>query len=221
MVDLIIFDCDGVLVDSEILSADVLIALLAPLGIAIDRAHVRAHFLGRSFPTVAAGLRKTAGVPLPDDFEATYRAALLQRFEIELHPTPGVVSMLADLRLPVCVATSSSPQRVARALAITGLAKRFGRHVFTASEVARGKPFPDIFLHAARQMHADPHATLVVEDSPPGLSAAQAAGMAVLAYTGGSHLTGRPFEGPPGVTAFDNWTDFPHLLSSLATGPLP
>ncbi len=217
--DLLIFDCDGVLADSEDISSDVLIALLAPLGIAVDRAHVRRHFIGRSFPTVARIIGETSGAPLPAGFEAAYRAALLSRFETDLRPTSGVAEMLAALAVPKCVATSSSPERVARTLAITGLAARFGRHVFTASEVARGKPFPDLFLHAARRMRAAPAATLVIEDSGPGIEAALAAGMSVLAYTGGAHLAGRPYDGPPGVSSFDNWADFPHLLSSLTPDP--
>ena len=174
--DLVIFDCDGVLVDSEVLSADALIALLAPLGIAIDRAHVRRHFTGRSFPTVAASLRARTGAALPADFEDRYRATLLSRFDTDLRPMPGIVDALDRIDGRRCVATSSSPARVARALAVTGLAQRFGAHVFTASEVARGKPFPDLFLHAARTMGAAPARTLVVEDSGPGIAAGLAAG---------------------------------------------
>ena len=217
-VALLVFDCDGVLVDSEDISSDVLIDLCAPLGIVLDRAHVRAHYIGRSFPTVARALADLADGPLPPTFEQTYRTALLRRFEGELRPTPGVADILAATAIRRCVATSSSPQRVERSLAVTGLATFFGPHVFTASEVARGKPHPDLFLHAAARMGADPAATLVIEDSRPGFEAALAAGMRVVAYTGGAHLRGRPFDGPQGIAAFDNWAEFPHLLSSLTQG---
>lgn len=210
--DLIIFDCDGVLIDSEDLSADVLIAELSRLGIHIDRAHVRTHFIGRSFPTVANLIRDSFATSLPDDFEARYRATLLTRFETDLQPTPGIADLLGTLPLPKCVATSSSPPRVARSLAITGLNVHFGPHVFTASQVARGKPFPDLFLFAARHMGHDPDRCTVIEDSRPGIDAGLAAGMRVLAYTGGAHLRDRPFVAPDGVLCFDNWAELPHLL---------
>jgi HAD superfamily hydrolase (TIGR01509 family) len=215
MIDLVIFDCDGVLVDSEVISADVLIAELACIGIGIDRAYVRRHFLGRSFPKVASTIRDAFPVPLPDDFEARYRRVLLKRFEDELRPTPGLEPVLAGLAVAKCVATSSSPPRVSRSLAITGLDRYFGQNVFTASQVERGKPFPDLFLLAAREMGAPPRRVLVVEDSEPGVQAAIAAGMHVVLYCGGSHLAGsRPDPGADVVT-FDNWTDFPQVLGRL------
>lgn len=213
--ELIIFDCDGVLVDSEDLSADVLIAETGKLGIRLDRTYVREHFIGRSFPTVARLLKDTFACALPDDFEMIYRKELLQRFETELQPTVGIADLLSRLSIPKCVATSSSPQRTAKALAISGLAAYFGPHVFTASQVERGKPFPDLFIFSAKQMGVDPKATVVVEDSLPGIQAALAAGMIVFAYCGGAHMGGRPYNGPSGVTVFDNWADFPHLLRDL------
>ena len=218
--DLIIFDCDGVIADSEVLSAEVLIDQLARLDIAVTPADVRRDFLGRSFPTVAASIRDRFAVSLPADFEASYRARLLARFETDLHETPGFAAMLAGLRLPVCVATSSSPPRVARTLAILGLTARFGPHVFTASQVARGKPAPDLFLFAARQMGTDPARALVIEDSQPGLEAARAAGMRVLHYTGGAHLADLP---PPDVAhaprVLTDWTDFPARLARMQSRP--
>lgn len=214
--DLIIFDCDGVLADSEVISSRVLIEELAREGVTIDAAYVRRHFLGRSFPTVARTIREDLGHPLPPDFEARYRERLLLRFETELAPTQGVTGMLDRLSVPACVATSSSPPRVARTLDLLGLAGRFGAHVFTASEVAHGKPAPDLFLHAAERMRARPAHTLVVEDSLPGLIAARAAGMLHLAYTGGGHMGGEPPEAPFDVRSFDNWRDFPHLLEEIA-----
>jgi HAD superfamily hydrolase (TIGR01509 family) len=173
---------------------------------------VRQHFLGRSFPTVAATIRDRLGVALPPEFEATYRAELLARFETQLRPTPGVLSLLSRLRVPSCVATSSSPPRAARSLAIAGLAPFFGDRVFTASLVARGKPAPDLFLHAAAAMGADPARCVVIEDSRPGVDAARNAGMRVLLYTGGSHMSGKAFDSDPGLAAFDDWSDFPALV---------
>lgn len=209
--ELVIFDCDGVLVDSEPISAAVLIEELAALGLAITPDYVRDHCLGRSFPTVARAIRDRFALPLPEDFEQRYRRALLARFETELRPTPGITALLARLIPPRCVATSSSPPRVARTLEITGLAPLFAE-VFTASQVARGKPAPDLFLFAAERMGAAPGRTLVIEDSRPGVEAALAAGMRVLVFTGGGHLRGHPPELPPGVRSFDNWGDFPQVL---------
>ena len=212
-VDLIIFDCDGVLADSEILSAEVLIDQLADLDLALTLDDVRRDFLGRSFPTVAAHIRDRLARVLPEDFEARYRARLLDRFATDLAPTRGVLDLLPMLDRPVCVATSSSPPRVARTLQLLGLADRFGPHVFTASQVARGKPAPDLFLFAAAQMGAAPDHALVIEDSAPGLAAARAAGMRVLHYAGGAHLTGQP--APEGHDSFADWRDFPDRLARI------
>ena len=215
-VDLIIFDCDGVIADSEVLSASVLIDQLAQLGIAITMQDVRRDFLGRSFPTVAATIRHRFDRTLPDDFEATYRARLLDRFDTELKPTPGFDAMLSSIGdRRICVATSSSPPRVAHTLQVLGLSERFGPHVFTASQVARGKPAPDLFLFAARQMGCPPERALVIEDSVPGIQAAQAADIRVLHYTGGAHLRDQPPQ--DGVTRLDDWTQLPDLIARLQT----
>ncbi len=214
-VDLVIFDCDGVLVDSEMLSAEVLIAELAPLGLHLDQPYIRRHFLGRSFPTVARAIAQEFRIALPAGFEAGYRAALLKRFETELRPTPGIGAVLSRLTCAACVATSSSPQRVRSSLEITGLARHFGQHVFTASQVERGKPAPDLFLFAASQMQVPHERVLVIEDSRPGMAAALAAGMRVLRYTGGAHLAGHVRGPDDPVSCFDSWAKFPqNLLSS-------
>jgi len=214
--ELVIFDCDGVLVDSEPISAAVLIDELSKLGLTITEDYVREHCLGRSFPTVAKSIREGFAIPLPEDFEQRYRRSLLARFETELRPTPGIVPLLARLRPARCVATSSSPPRVTRSLEITGLAPLFGA-VFTASQVARGKPAPDLFLFAAERMGAVPERTLVIEDSMPGVEAALAAGMEVLVFAGGGHMRGRVPSLPTGVRSFDNWGDFPQVLLREAT----
>lgn len=216
-VELIIFDCDGVIADSEILSANVLIDLLADLDIAITFDDVRRDFLGRSFPTVAQTIRTRFGTDLPVDFETSYRSELLQKFEQDLTLTPGFQDMLADLDIPVCVATSSSPPRVRRTLEILGLNHYFGAHVFTASQVAHGKPAPDLFLFAANRMLAAPARCVVVEDSDPGIAAGLAAGMKVAHYRGGSHLCDCP-RSDLTVPCFDNWENFQQILSELENG---
>lgn len=215
-IGLIIFDCDGVIADSEGLSAAVLIDQLAGLGITVTPAEVRRDFLGRSFPTVADTIRRRFGNPLPPGFEMDYRSRLLDRFADELRPTPGVMAVLDGLEHPSCIATSSSPQRVGRTLQVLGLAERFGDRVFTASQVRNGKPAPDLFLFAAARMGHAPADTLVIEDSIPGIAAAQAAGMRVLHYGGGAHLRGMDRAIlPANVQSFDNWREFPQLLIDL------
>jgi HAD superfamily hydrolase (TIGR01509 family) len=216
--DLVIFDCDGVIIDSEMISARILIGQLARAGIVIDFAHVRDHYFGRSFPKVSADIRKTFGIDLPGEFELEYRAALLETFETELQPMPGFDGMMAGLGIPSCVATSSSPPRARRSLELSGLERWFGNRVFTASQVANGKPAPDLFLFAARTLGADPARCLVIEDSLPGVDAALAAGMTVWRFTGGSHMRGAHgshlhASGP--LTIFDNWADFLEMAPDL------
>ncbi|MHA6343950.1 HAD family hydrolase [Roseivivax sp. CAU 1761] len=186
--DLVIFDFDGVLVDSETISARMLVAALADYGVAIDEPYVARHFLGRSYPVVLARIREEFAVALPEGFEAEYRAALLAAFRRELRAMPGAAEALERLALPCCIATSSSPARVAETLEISGLARFFSGRVTTASEVAQGKPAPDLFLLAAARAGVAPERCLVIEDSGPGLLAAAAAGMPAWHFTGGSHF---------------------------------
>jgi len=224
--DLLIFDCDGVLIDSEVISARVLVELAAEAGASFDAAHVREHFLGRSFPTVARSIRDSFGIVLPPDFETRYRAELLARFEAELQPMPGILDLLGRLAVPACVATSSSPPRAMRSLAIAGIDRFFPR-VFTASVVPRGKPAPDLFLHAAAEMGVAPDRCLVVEDSRPGLLAARAAGMETVFFAGGSHLRdlGAAFDMDPPVRAFRTWPEvvsaYPALVRPIPSEPEP
>jgi HAD superfamily hydrolase (TIGR01509 family) len=193
---LVILDCDGVLIDSEVISAQMLIEELAHLGVQIDMAFVAQHFLGRSYPTVMQTIRQDFGLNLSPDFEAQYRNRLLQAFDERLTIMPGVNEFLASLALPVAVATSSSPRRVEMSLRRVGLWDRLGPVTFTASLVPRGKPEPDLFLHVALAMHVAPTDCIVIEDSLPGLRAGLAAGMQVWHFVGGSHMQPLPPELP-------------------------
>lgn len=217
---LVIFDCDGVLVDSELLSAGILIEEVAAHGVHLTQSYVRDNFLGRSFPTVAQIIRDRFNLVLPATFEAVYRSRLLERFDTDLRTTPGLLDLLPRLTCSRCVATSSSPPRVARSLAVTGLNQHFSQ-VFTASLVKVGKPAPDLFLYAAAAMGVDPAACLVIEDSRPGIAAAQAAGMQVLLYTGGSHMSGLAFDTTPPVRAFEAWDMLPDMCPALFADPIP
>ena len=204
------------------ISARVLINALASVGVHVDIAHVQTHFLGRSWAKVAAEIRGSHGYLPGTDFEEKYRTELLARFERELAPTPGIEALLGDLTAKFCVATSSSPKRALRSLELTGLHRFFETRIFTASEVERGKPAPDLFLHAARRMNADPADCLVIEDSLPGIQAAFNAGMHVLRFTGGSHLQEMDqdtltLRGK--VRCFDKWSQFFEMVPQADRQP--
>ena len=212
--ELVIFDCDGVLIDSEVISATMLITELAAYGVDIDLEFVSRQFLGRSYPVVLKEVRETFGITLPDHFEMQYRARLLAAFERDLKIMPGVLETIARLRLPSCVATSSSPERVNRSLQLVGLTAYFGSRVFTSSMVSRGKPAPDLFLHAAARMGVPPTRCLVIEDSLNGVRAGLAAGMEVWRFTGGSHLRGLSLSAPENATAHRQLADFRSFFDS-------
>ncbi|AWD21417.1 HAD family hydrolase [Fuscovulum blasticum] len=221
MAKLIIFDCDGVLIDSEIISARMLVQALAALGVQIDLPYVARHFLGRSYPTVMATIRRDFGLDLPPAFEDDYRARLLAAFERDLRIMPHVQDVLARLALPHCVATSSSPGRAEFSLRLVGLGNLTGPRLFTASMVPHGKPAPDLFLHAARSCGADPADCLVIEDSLTGIRAGLAAGMQVWRFTGGSHLRDSLPDEPEDARPhrrFDSFADFFQIDPSM-TGP--
>ncbi|MCX7288875.1 MAG: HAD family hydrolase [Rhodobacterales bacterium] len=218
--DLVIFDCDGVLIDSEIISARMLIAELASLGVMIDLDYVSRNFLGRSYPTVMAQIRREFGLDLPAGFEEQYRERLLAAFRRDLRVMPGVPEVLAALAVPWCVATSSSPRRAAISLDLVGLSAGVGDRLYTASQVDRGKPAPDLFLFAASQMGAAPSRTLVIEDSLTGVRAGVAAGMQVWRFVGGSHFRGagtapnEPEDARP-HRRFDDFAQFFHTAPGL------
>lgn len=186
--DLIIFDCDGVLVDSEMLSADVLMGMMAEEGLPITVESFRADFLGRSFASAARQAEIRYGRALPDDFQLRYRSRLLDAMSKSLQPMEGVEAVLSTLLVPHCLATSSSPQRLALSLAVTGLKPYFNSLCTTASEVMNGKPAPDVFLRAAEKMGVAPKRCLVLEDSEMGVRAGLAAGMTVWHFAGGAHI---------------------------------
>ena len=210
-IDLVIFDCDGVLIDSEIISAQMLVDELAGFGVQINLAYVARHFLGRSYPTVMATIRKEFGLDLPPAFEDQYRSRLMAAFEQDLAIMPGVRAVLDRMTLPYCVATSSSPKRAQRSLQMVGLGHLTSDKLFTATMVQNGKPAPDLFLLCATHPGAAPQNCLVIEDSLNGVRAARAAGMPVWRFTGGSHLAGRALDEPPDARPdrhFDSFARF-------------
>ena len=188
--DLIIFDCDGVLVDSEVLSCSCLSEGLAGYGIDLDLDQALELFLGRSISAVLDHYQ-ASGHRIPEQFSTELKTRVRAVFETALCPIEGVNSVLEDLQIPHCVASSSDFDRVAFSLSLTGLAPHFDGRLYTAQMVARGKPAPDLFLYAADKMRTDPRHTLVIEDSVSGVTAAKAAGMTVWGFVGGSHYQSR------------------------------
>jgi HAD superfamily hydrolase (TIGR01509 family) len=220
--ELVIFDCDGVLIDSEVISARMLVAELAKYGVKIDLDYVARHFLGRSYPVVLAQIRGEFGVGLPDGFEADYRARLIRAFAADLRIIPGVREVIARLAVPYCLATSSSPERLAESLRIVGLTDTFAGLTTTSVEVKRGKPAPDLFLKAAEKHGVAPENCLVIEDSFPGIRAALAAGMEVWRFTGGSHMTGLNLPSDPVAMPhreFASFAEFFHPAPHLSMDP--
>ena len=187
---LVIFDCDGVLIDSEMISVRVTTATLRDAGLEIDEDEVARRFLGLSDISLIASVEKQLGRPLGAGFSHALVARTLAAFEDDLRAMPGVEAAIRALSCKFCVASSSAPSRLARSLELTGLADLFGADVFSARMVACGKPAPDLFLHAAATMGVAPGDCLVIEDSAPGVIAAGRAGMRVFGFCGGSHLRG-------------------------------
>ena len=182
-----IFDCDGVLVDSELLAADVLAREASAEGYPLTAEDCLARFTGISMARVLELIEAERGRPLPPDFEDRVRAADFAAFATSLRPVEGVFEMLAALPYRRCVASSGTPAKMRFTLERTGLLPFFAPYLFSASMVARGKPAPDLFLYAARAMNADPAACVVVEDAAAGIAAARAAGMRVLGFAGAAH----------------------------------
>jgi HAD superfamily hydrolase (TIGR01509 family) len=188
--DSIIFDCDGVLVDSEVLSCRCLSEVLATCGIKLEIAEAIELFLGRSATAVLQHYA-ARGRKLPDNFLSDLKLRVRETFQSSLQPIEGVSSLLSGLQVPHCVASSSDLDRVSFSLARTGLSAYFGDRIYTSEMVAHGKPAPDLFLYAAKKMRTAPARTLVIEDSVSGVAAAKAAGMKVWGFVGGSHYESR------------------------------
>jgi HAD superfamily hydrolase (TIGR01509 family) len=187
---LVIFDCDGVLIDSEVIFGRVLGECLIAANFPTTIAEAMLLGIGKNRLTLTAAVEARFGRLLPDGFFEAMRARVDVAFERELQPMPGVEELLAVLPAPRCVASNSHLERVRHALSLTGLLPFFDPHIFSASQIARGKPAPDLFQFAARRLGAPPRECLVVEDSTTGVEAAIAAGMPVVGFSGGGHCPG-------------------------------
>lgn len=188
--DLIVFDCDGVLVDSEALVVEVEAKMLTAAGFRTTAEEIIERFVGLSYATMMTQLAVDHGRPVPEALSRQIQQAALDEFPARLQPVPGVEELLSELALPRCVASSSDLDRITLSLDITGLARHFDHDgIFSAQMVERGKPAPDLFELAASQLGVDPSACLVIEDSPAGVTAATAAGMEVVGFLAGGHAT--------------------------------
>ena len=184
--ELVIFDCDGVLIDSEPLSVRADVEALAECGLAVSEDEVLERYTGVSWADMVNDLTARYG-PLPADLAERHRVKLRALFEAELSVIPGVGAVLDGLRCGACVASSGRPERLRHALSLVGLYDRFHPNIFSVADVALGKPAPDLFLYAAATMGVTPQRCIVVEDSLPGIAAAVAAGMTAIGFTGGGH----------------------------------
>ena len=210
MTRLVIFDCDGVLVDSEPIAIRIDVDMFAELGLTLSEQEVIERFVGRSPEVMGRAAEEQLGHPPPAGWMQRGEERLRRAFANELRPVDGIEEALARIEDPVCVASSSGHESLRFKLELTGLHERFAGRIFSASEVANGKPAPDLFLHAASRMGAAPSDCVVVEDSRYGVLAARAAGMAVLAYGGG--LTPASVLQGQGTIVFADMRELPRLL---------
>ncbi|WP_035841126.1 HAD family hydrolase [Kitasatospora azatica] len=215
MIELVIFDCDGVLIDSERIAIRTDAVALASLGWPMGEEEIIERFVGRSHAAMTAEIEAHLGRTLPTDWWEPFRPLHDKAVTEELAPVDGIVEALAAIDLPSCVGSNSSHRWIRRGLTLTGLYDRFAGRIFSGAEdVAEGKPAPDLFLHAARALGVDPAACVVVEDSPLGLAAARAAGMPSFGYYSGM-IPAERLAGP-GTVVFDDMRKLPELLRMLA-----
>ncbi|MDB6176289.1 HAD family hydrolase [Paracoccus sp. Z330] len=218
---LIIFDCDGVLVDSEPISIGLMVEYCAAARFAISVEDAYRSFLGKPVRDAAMHIKRDFGVTIPPIDLEDFQRDILSRFERDLHPVHNVTKALKRLDAPKAVASSSNPDRIHRSLRLTGLDAFFGENIFSTDQVARGKPHPDVFLYAAEKMGFQPHHAIVVEDSPAGLIAAKAAGMRTIGFAGASHA--KPADlaavlaGHDPDSLIDDMNDLQQAIASLAT----
>ncbi len=208
---LVIFDCDGVLVDSERIAVRIDAIVLERLGWPLSEAEIIERFMGRSEAYMTGEIEAAIGRSLPAGWEGEFTPLYREALAAELTPVDGIVDALDRISTPSCVASSSTHERLRFTLGLTGLFARFEGRIFSATEVTDGKPAPDLFLHAATTLGVEPARCAVVEDSVYGVEAARAAGMAAFGYAGG--LTAAERLAGPGTVVFDDMRELPELLA--------
>ena len=213
--DLVIFDCDGVLVDSEPIANRVDAEQLASIGLKLSPEEIMRKLLGRTKEGVILLAAEMLGRDLPEGFVERWDAALMEALGNEVRAIEGVAEAIRALRIPFCAASNSTPGRLRLSLRTSGLLPLFEGRMFSAEEVAHPKPAPDLFLHAAKTLGAEPSRCVVIEDTPTGARAATAAGMTVLGYAGAAHAD-RAALAREGARVFDDMTELAGLLAETA-----
>jgi HAD superfamily hydrolase (TIGR01509 family) len=208
--ELVIFDCDGVLVDSEPIANRVFQQALAELGLHLSDAQMFDYFIGRSMPYCLGLIERLLGRPAPGSFLRDLQARTFAAFAAGLRPMPHIQYALDRITTPCCVASSGDHEKMRTTLGITGLLPRFEGRLFSVTQVAHAKPAPDVYLFAAQQMGAEPGRCVVVEDTPPGVQAGAAAGMRVLGYC--AHTPAAKLSSSGAHVTFDDMRELPGLL---------
>jgi HAD superfamily hydrolase (TIGR01509 family) len=210
---LVIFDCDGVLVDSELITNRVFARMLNELGIAVSLEDMFEQFVGRSMPQCLQIIAQLLGGPVPQHFVEEYQTRTAAALKSELKAVPDIEMVLAAMRIPFCVASSGTHQKMNTTLGLTGLLPQFLGKMYSVTEVAQSKPFPDVFLYAARKQGVSPVDCAVIEDTPTGVRAGVAAGMTVFGYCG---LTPRQRLIEAGAHhTFERMRDLPGLIADV------
>ena len=219
-IDLAIFDCDGVLVDSEIISSRLMAEALSREGYPVSPQDCRERYTGISIRSLISMVEEDWGRKLPKNFEESVRAHDFEVFARELKAVPGVSDALGRIDIPVCVASSGVPKKIENSLRVTGLMEFFEPHLFSATMVANGKPAPDLFLYAARKMGVEPERCCVIEDAEAGIRGALDAGMQVLGFAGGGHCSpgyGDMLRRAGANWVFDDMNRLPELLNQTVS----
>ena len=215
LLDLVIFDCDGVLVDSEPISNRVLADLLTEIGLPTTLEQSLRLFLGKSWKDNFLIIQERLGRTPPQELYEIYTNRMYQAFEAELKPIPGIESALDQISLKTCVAASGPHMKIRKTLGVTGLLPRFENHIFSADDVENGKPAPDLFLYACEKMGSKSSSSVVVEDALPGVKSAVSAGMTVLAYTPSGDVNDLKKHG---VATFEDMLQLPNILNGIMEG---
>jgi HAD superfamily hydrolase (TIGR01509 family) len=209
---LVIFDCDGVLVDSEVITSRIFAKMLNDLGVPVTVEETFEKFVGRSMAQCLQMIAGMLGREVPQDFEQQYQLRITAALNSELKAVAGIAAALEAIRTPYCVASNGSREKMQTTLGITGLLPKFKDKMFSVSEVSRGKPYPDIFLYAASQFGVAPSACVVVEDTPTGVAAGVAAGMTVWGYC--AHMPARRLIDAGAHRTFDRMSALPDLIAN-------
>ncbi|WP_088242106.1 HAD family hydrolase [Calothrix rhizosoleniae] len=211
--DLIIFDCDGVLVDSERITNAVFAEMLNDLGLSLTLEDMFEQFVGNSMQQCLKMIETMLGEKPPSDFVSNYRQRTKLALQQQLKPVRGIRQTLDRLSLPYCVASSSDREKMETTLGITGILPYFQGKLFSVTEVERGKPFPDVYLYAAEKMNAQPSRCLVIEDTPIGVRGGVSAGMIVGGYA--ELMNAEKLQQAGAHFVFEDMSQIPNLIQSM------